>query len=145
MGILSAVYPILDQNWNSRPFFRQKQPRLKLPHNTGSVLPLLHLPLSFPSRSSRPLTAWTTISLHLPTFIPYFSHLNLLAQERQGDDSYIASQPWDNTRVATTLSGSYSHISFVRVYATCRLRRIWFDENGSDQTVPWEFELYSAD
>ena len=39
-------------------------------------------------------------------------------------------------------SGSYSHLSYVRVYATCRLRRIWFTANGSTQQLPQEFQLY---
>ena len=38
--------------------------------------------------------------------------------------------------------GSYSHVSFVRVYATCRLRRIWFTANSSTQQLPQEFQLY---
>ncbi|KAF9449283.1 hypothetical protein P691DRAFT_667793 [Macrolepiota fuliginosa MF-IS2] len=123
----------------------QKQPSLKLSRGERSTFPLLHLPLSFPSRSSRPLTAWTTINVHLPTFIPYFSHSNLLTVDRQGGQESHASQSWDTITLPAVPSGSYSHVSFVRVYATCRLRRIWFDEHGPDQTVPWEFELYSAD
>ncbi|KAF7763455.1 hypothetical protein Agabi119p4_7992 [Agaricus bisporus var. burnettii] len=132
----------------------QKQPRLKLSRGAENSLPLLHLPLSFPSRSFRPLTAWTTINLHLPTFIPYFSQSNLLTKDEedqdqeQKDESRLGPeyQSWEHgqslRQTSNIPSGSYSHISYIRVYATCRLRRIWFDENGRP---PWEFELYSAD
>jgi len=37
----------------------------------------------------------------------------------------------------------FSHVSYVKVYATCRLRRIWFSETDSSQRLPWEFELYA--
>ncbi|CAA7264270.1 unnamed protein product [Cyclocybe aegerita] len=42
-------------------------------------------------------------------------------------------------------TGKYSHVSYVRVYANCRLRRIWFADSPAHQKVPWEFELYSSD
>lgn len=42
-------------------------------------------------------------------------------------------------------SGTFSHVSYVKVYATCRLRRIWFSEGGLQQRLPWEFQLYAAD
>ncbi|KAJ7800395.1 hypothetical protein B0H14DRAFT_2900097 [Mycena olivaceomarginata] len=88
----------------------QKEPRLKRPTNPSSP-PLLHLPLSFPSISSRPLTAWATVTLHLPTLMP-------------------------------ASFGAFAHTSYVKVYATCRLRRIWFSQSGPSKQAPWEFELY---
>ena len=42
-------------------------------------------------------------------------------------------------------SGTLSHVSYVKVYATCRLRRIWFSQTGATANLPWEFELYSVD
>lgn len=41
-------------------------------------------------------------------------------------------------------SGSYSHVAYLKVYATCRLRRIWFSQGGPSQKAPWEFELYGV-
>ncbi|TEB23395.1 hypothetical protein FA13DRAFT_1757084 [Coprinellus micaceus] len=109
----------------------QSEPRIKL--RLGKP-PLLHLPLSFPGVSSRPLTSWTTINLHLPTYLPHFSS-NLLAPVEGDATQGSLAIP----------KGSYSHVSYVRVYATCRLRRIWFSENGLRQGLPWEFELYAGD
>ncbi|KXN86527.1 hypothetical protein AN958_09999 [Leucoagaricus sp. SymC.cos] len=132
----------------------QKHPKLKLNQTGENSFPLLHLPLSFPSRSSRPLTAWTTINLHLPNFVPYFSHSNLLQEpDGQGNpsghstSSPSVSQSWERAGHPGTAipAGAYSHIAFIRVYATCRLRRIWLDGSGPDQTFPSEFDLFSAD
>lgn len=115
----------------------QKQPRLKLLANSADI-PLLHLPLSFPSTSSRPLTAWSTTALHLPPLLHQFSSLAVTA-----DASDV--EPIQNPRTVTFPSGHYSHVSYVKVYATCRLRRIWFSETGPSQKLPWEFELYGAE
>ncbi|KAI0302406.1 hypothetical protein B0F90DRAFT_1911626 [Multifurca ochricompacta] len=78
--------------------------------------PLLHLPLSFPSASTTPLTSWSTISLYLPTLLLHEIELP---------------------------SARFSHVSYVKVYATCRLKRVWFSEADSSQKLPWEFELYA--
>jgi len=111
----------------------QKEPRLSLPAKSP---PLLHLPLSFPSSSSRPLTAWSTIALHLPSFIPHFSSAGLTHNndlEQRSEPPFAPAVP----------SGRYSHLAYVKVYATCRLRRIWLNDAGTSQKAPWEFELYS--
>ncbi|KAJ4490123.1 hypothetical protein J3R30DRAFT_3419259 [Lentinula aciculospora] len=115
----------------------QKRPRLKIPANSNR-LPLLHLPLSFPTNSTQ-LTAWSTISLHLPTFLPHFTNTNLTEHESEPID--------ENLSHAQVLSpaGQYSHISYVKIYSTCRLRRIWFSDGGPSQKLPWEFELYARE
>ncbi|KAJ7649318.1 hypothetical protein B0H17DRAFT_1102262 [Mycena rosella] len=112
----------------------QKQPRLKLSTRRSSP-PLLHLPLSFPSISSRPLTAWATVTLHLPTLLPRFSSPSLLPRGPEG-------APIPVPLAASMPSGAFSHTSYVKVYATCRLRRIWFSQSGPSKQAPWEFELY---
>ncbi|KAJ6582901.1 hypothetical protein DFH09DRAFT_1144870 [Mycena vulgaris] len=112
----------------------QKQPRLK-PSTTPSSPPLLHLPLSFPSISSRPLTAWATVTLHLPTLLPHFTSSSLLPRGTEGAHMLAL--------LGTSMpSGSFSHTSYVKVYASCRLRRIWFSQSGPSKQAPWEFELY---
>ncbi|KAF8496952.1 hypothetical protein JB92DRAFT_2746173 [Gautieria morchelliformis] len=90
--------------------------------------PVLHVPFRFPSPSSRPLTAWSTISQHIPSLMSRFS-----------------SVPPERTSPHAPLpSGQFSHISFVKVYATCRLRRIWFTAEKLDASQePWEFGLYT--
>ncbi|KAI0266474.1 hypothetical protein BC834DRAFT_130561 [Gloeopeniophorella convolvens] len=98
--------------------------------------PLLHLPLSFPAASTTPLTAWSTISLYLPSLLSYFTSRTLLR---------ISDEDEEDTRMGEIeLPGSrFSHTSYVKVYATCRLRRIWFSEAKSSQKLPWEFLLYA--
>ncbi|GBE85146.1 hypothetical protein SCP_0703320 [Sparassis crispa] len=124
----------------------QKQPRLKLANS-----PLLHLPLSFPPSSSNPLTSWCTIAINLPSLLPYFSSATLSRSdeeehEESDDDGRpcIGSGGRPNTG-ALLPSGPYSHVSYVKIYATCRVRRIWFSEEGPRQKLPWEFQLYGTD
>ncbi|KZT01200.1 uncharacterized protein LAESUDRAFT_664350 [Laetiporus sulphureus 93-53] len=124
----------------------QKDPHLKL-----SSPPLLHLPLAFPPPSSHPLTSWSTISLNLPSLLPHFSSASLTnardENERNTDShlSHTRDDPASNRSRVPVPSGTYSHVSYVKVYATCRLRRVWFSEGGPRQQVPWEFELYAVD
>ncbi|KAG7448479.1 uncharacterized protein BT62DRAFT_929563 [Guyanagaster necrorhizus] len=109
----------------------QKSARLKLPVRGKPAL--LHLPLPFPmaSESSHLLTAWSTVTLNLPSLMPHFSDLSLL--EDNGDAR----------RSLNTVAGAFSHISYVKIYSTCRLRRIWFSQEGPGAELPWEFQLYS--
>ncbi|CAL1699673.1 unnamed protein product [Somion occarium] len=101
----------------------QKEPRLKLLNP-----PLLHLPLSFPSSSSHRLTGWSTIDVNLPSLLPHFSSASLARNEDDGSSD-------------TEMPSRSAHIAS-NIYATCRLRRIWFSESGPGQSVPWEFQLF---
>jgi hypothetical protein len=88
------------------------------------------------------LTAWSTITLNLPSLIPHFS---TLASMNQLNDSEGIRR--DINRSATNIpipSGTYSHLSYIKIYATCRLRRIWLSDLLPDSQIPWEFELYGA-
>ncbi|KAF8889580.1 hypothetical protein BD779DRAFT_1799760 [Infundibulicybe gibba] len=103
----------------------QKHPRLTL-HPSA---PLLHLPFSFPDTPN----AWCTLNLHLPTLLPYFTSGELTPEGEPG-------------RAGAALPGGmFAHVAYVRLYATCRVRRIWFSEGGSGGKMPWEFELYGVD
>lgn len=125
----------------------QKEPNLII--SPAPNAPVLHLPLSFPQPSSRPLTAWSTIALNLPTLIPHFNSLALRNQlvddNDDNDDRRDVSHPriFPATNVSVP-SGPYSHLSYIKIYATCRLRRIWLSDFAPDSQVPWEFELYGA-
>lgn len=120
----------------------QQEPRLKLEPNHS---PLLHLPLSFPAVTQTTLTAWSTISLNLPSLLPHFSSASLVdrhddsSNDDDEDDGGIAASSMGSLPLP---SSNFSHVSYVRIYATCRLRRVWFSEGGPGQKVPWEFELY---
>ncbi|KAI0760100.1 hypothetical protein C8Q74DRAFT_1293985 [Fomes fomentarius] len=119
----------------------QKEPKLML-----ASPPLLLLPLTFPPASSRPLTSWSTISLNLPTLLPHFSSAALARRDGEDEDESTTVDHHDHRgRSAQVPSGTFSHVSYVKVYATCRLRRIWFSEGGLQRRLPWEFQLYAAD
>ncbi|KAJ7634607.1 hypothetical protein FB45DRAFT_1056614 [Roridomyces roridus] len=116
----------------------QKTPRL---YTLGpSSPPLLHLPLSFPPISSRPLTAWATVTLHLPTLIAHFSSSATLPRGPESSSELGGALHTGASVLIPT--PSFSHTSHVKVYATCRLRRIWFTQRGPSKPAPWEFELY---
>ncbi|KIM46925.1 hypothetical protein M413DRAFT_16491 [Hebeloma cylindrosporum] len=129
----------------------QKKPRLTINRNMPGSSPILSMPLSFPSPSSRPLTPWSTINIHFPSILPYLSSQLLHYDDQHNSEEGPGSKSWPSSSnprgsFPTSIpSGTYSYVSYVRVYATCRLRRIWFGESGPTQKVPWEFELYSAD
>lgn len=118
--------------------------------------PVLHLPLSFPSPSSHKLTTWSTIALNLPTLITHFSSYPSARTgdtdtNEDGDDApvsevqrYAKYGSWNDSISKQVPEGLYDHVSFVKVYATCRLRRIWFSKSGPGQKLPWEFELYGV-
>ncbi|KAF8483831.1 hypothetical protein DFH94DRAFT_625728 [Russula ochroleuca] len=96
--------------------------------------PLLHLPLAFPTASTTPLTSWCTITMYLPTLISHFSSLALLRNPQDDEEDVRLHE-------IELPSARFSHVSYVKVYATCRLKRIWFSEVDSSQRLPWEFEL----
>lgn len=41
-------------------------------------------------------------------------------------------------------NAGFGSVRYVKVYATCRLRRIWLskDARGDGDNLPWEFGLY---
>lgn len=123
----------------------QKEPKLAI-SPVPNAQPVLHLPLSFPQPSSRPLTAWSTITLNLPSLIPHFNTLASMNQLDDGEGSRhdINRSATLSTTNITVPSGTYSHLSYIKIYATCRLRRIWLSDLLPDSQVPWEFELYGA-
>ncbi|KAF8830396.1 hypothetical protein HHX47_DHR2000466 [Lentinula edodes] len=117
--------------------FFGKQPRLKVPADSNG-LPLLHLPFSFPSDSTQ-LTAWSTVNLHLPTFFPHFTNTNLIEHTSDStEDDFLHAQ-------VLSPAGQYSHVCYIKIYSTCRLRRVWFGDGGPGQKLPWEFELYARE
>lgn len=117
---------------------------------SGLKFPLLHLPFRFPEHSSGLLTTWSTVALDLHTLLTNFASSGLVADDNTHtpDTSVVHDETAESgnasrrSRPSAHLPmGRYGHLSFVKVYATCRLRRIWLSE-GPSQKTPWEFELY---
>ncbi|TFK22133.1 hypothetical protein FA15DRAFT_706658 [Coprinopsis marcescibilis] len=109
-------------------------PRMKL---RPSKQPILHLPLSFHAGESR-TTPWSTINLHLPTYLGHFAAPEVQPERSEGSDS--SGIPGGHL----IPKAKYSHVCYVRIYANCRLRRVWLDDTlQAQQGLPWEFELYS--
>ncbi|KAA1472421.1 hypothetical protein DENSPDRAFT_838683 [Dentipellis sp. KUC8613] len=135
----------------------QKEPAL----HVTTAPPLLHLPLAFPHASTHPLTTWCTLPVHLPTLLPFFSSHALIRtrpSERgggSGDERDTEDLPPEAARRVPRPGPHFSHVSYVKVYATCRLRRIWFSESRMGDTqgtasaqiqrTPWEFQMYAAE
>ncbi|TBU62657.1 hypothetical protein BD310DRAFT_917914, partial [Dichomitus squalens] len=119
----------------------QKQPKLEL-----GVPPHLLLPLSCPPSSSRPLTSWSTNSLNLPSLLPHFSSAALARADEDDEEPSPFSPAYKyNGGKMQVPSGTLSHVSYVKVYATCRLRIICFSEGGPQQRLSWEFQSHAAD
>ncbi|KAH7345406.1 hypothetical protein B0J17DRAFT_693111 [Rhizoctonia solani] len=90
--------------------------------------PLLHVPLDMSPPGC--MNPWRTIAINLSTVIPHFS---------------TATCAVDGPRVAHIPSGSYASISYLKIYANCRLRRVWLARSADGSTnQAWEFGLYTG-
>ena len=110
----------------------QTVPALKV---NGANVPMLVLPLSFAQKTEHTLTEWSTVSLQLEALVPSFSRRDIL-------DSAQSSAPAAAAPIA--VPAKFTCVTYVRVYATCRLRRLWFSVGGPNQRLPWELELYGV-
>ncbi|KAI6129540.1 hypothetical protein EV401DRAFT_2133293 [Pisolithus croceorrhizus] len=120
----------------------QKNPTLRCNYN---LVPVLHLPLKFPSSSSNALTAWSTVTVYLPGFIPQFASVSRDQRLRtDASDEDGSTDPSNAPSPQFLPGGAYAHLTHIKIYATCRLRRIWLSDSppGTGGPTPWEFELY---
>ncbi|OXG47323.1 hypothetical protein J010_04914 [Cryptococcus neoformans] len=108
--------------------------------------PLIHLPLSL--SSSEPfseLTPWRHIELDLSSIIPLFQSLARKHEEEEEN----GSRKKRKTEVELP-NGGFGSVSYVRVYANCRIRRIWFTSEGEKtlesggKSVRDEWALHAA-
>ena len=141
---------------------QQKEASFKPTHDP----PLLHIPLRFNSASasdsSPSTTAWSTIDLDLHAMTRYFALFSQGAGTQRERESESGPGPALPTLTPTPTPPAHAHaharpipkdvfacVTFVKVYANCRLRRIWFSESklssGAAMHTPWEFQLYAAD
>ncbi|KAL7418421.1 hypothetical protein Q5752_006879 [Cryptotrichosporon argae] len=112
--------------------------------------PLLHLPLAFPADA---LTPWAEIALHLPTLLAPFAASRPTAPapgsrattDAQGRTEVARPAPARAQMPGTQWGG----VDYVRIYANCRIRRVWLSEDG-ERTLDSlgrarkEWDLYAA-
>ena len=137
---------------------QQKEASFKPTHDP----PLLHIPLRFKStstsasNSSPSTTAWSTIDLDLHAMTRYFALFSQGAGTQRESESGPALPtpspiPQAPAPARPIPKDAFACVTFVKVYANCRLRRIWFSESkhssssGVATHTPWEFQLYAAD
>ncbi|KDN36099.1 hypothetical protein RSAG8_11046, partial [Rhizoctonia solani AG-8 WAC10335] len=90
--------------------------------------PLLHVPLDMAPPGC--MSPWRTIAINLSTVIPHFG---------------TAACAFDGPRAARIPSGSYASISYLKIYANCRLRRVWLARSADGiANQAWEFGLYAV-
>lgn len=92
---------------------------------------LLHLPLTMaaaPSQDETSLTAWQVLTLPLDQLAKRLSDTSLLSHT--------------GPKTSTKRFGSFHSISYVKVYANLRLRRVWCSRHLPDHDLP-EFQLFS--
>ncbi|WVQ66977.1 uncharacterized protein L199_005169 [Kwoniella botswanensis] len=112
--------------------------------------PLIHLPLQPPQQNPSTLTPWFHVPLHLAPLIQLFHSLPR-PQRHASDDDDDREDSRKRRKVAELPGGTFASISYVRVYANCRVRRIWFSADGErtiqdmGKGVRDEWELYAAD
>lgn len=87
----------------------QSHPHIKPSSSLSGGPPLLLLPLRFPEPSPSTLTHWAQASLHLPALLSCF-----------------ASTPGTVGSVVPVQPRGSAAWEYVKVYANCRIRRIWF-------------------
>ncbi|OCF44640.1 hypothetical protein I317_01527 [Kwoniella heveanensis CBS 569] len=132
--------------------------------------PLIHLPLQLPSAGPSQLTQWVHIPINLAALIPLFQHLPRPQRHASASESDDGDDDNDNNsneegghkgeegkdrrkrrKVAELPQGGFGTVSYVRVYANCRIRRIWFSAEGErtiegmSKSVQDEWALYAAD
>lgn len=118
----------------SKTFITQEEAAI-IPGQT----PLMLLPLKLPvpplaSALSPTLTSWSTLSIDLRALTSHFSSRELI----------MSSDDKSSTMGQGVLALRFNSVAYVKVYATCRLRRLWLSEDKEREGVrrPWELELY---
>lgn len=115
-----VTMPHLSRSQGSSLTLKQKSPTV---HSHRSP-PLIHLPLTLPAATPSTLTPWLHISLNL---VPLIALFHSLPRPQLGDTSPDSPErPQKRRRLVELPSGQLKSVSYVRLYANCRVRRIWF-------------------
>jgi hypothetical protein len=85
----------------------------------------VHLPLTVPRRCPSTLTPWLHLSFNLQSLIPLFNTL-ALRQRAAEEGSSAGDRKKRKVAAARVPTGRLGSVSHVRVYANCRVRRVWF-------------------
>lgn len=85
-------------------------------HYSTTHPPVFHLPLRLPTSDATSLTPWISLTIHLPTLTRHFTSPSL------HQSLPTASTP-NHQRLP--LPKSYASTSYIRLYASCRVKRVW--------------------
>ncbi|WVR07669.1 hypothetical protein IAU60_004711 [Kwoniella sp. DSM 27419] len=113
-------------------------------------IPLIHLPLQLPASSSSRLTEWVDVTVNLSQLLPLFQVLPR-SREQAADNTGSEAPARKRRKVAELPGGGFQSVSYVRVYANCRVKRIWFSAEGErtiegmGRAAQEGWELYAAD
>jgi hypothetical protein len=129
--VLSVTMPHLSWSQGSSLTLKQKSPTVH-PHRSP---PLIHLPLTLPKPSPSTLTPWRHISLNL---VPLIALFHSLPRPQLGDTSPDSPErPQKRRRLVELQSGQLKSVSYVKLYANCRIRRIWFVSDRVLDNIIW--------
>lgn len=122
---------------------------LNVPQSEAELIPaspsILLVPLKFPAPPSSStyaaaLTSWSTISVDLRQLTAHFGASSLVRARTSDENS--GSTP--GQVLAPLFPIRFESVAYIKIYATCRLRRVWLTEDKEKPGVrrPWELELY---
>lgn len=100
---------------------------------SNAVEPILHLPLQMaarPDTDETSFTAWQVVSLPLDRIAQHFS-----------DGLFVANAEKDSIP-KSEIFGRFHSISYVKVYANLRLRRVWCSRHLPDHDLS-EFQVFA--
>lgn len=100
----------------------QKAPAIH-PHRSP---PLLHLPIHLPPVTVSTITPWLHINVNLHSLLPLFQTLTRppsVVSEESDEDS--DEGPRKRRKILEMPNTRFASVSYVRVYANCRVKRIW--------------------
>nr|XP_019010347.1 uncharacterized protein I206_04815 [Kwoniella pini CBS 10737]OCF49128.1 hypothetical protein I206_04815 [Kwoniella pini CBS 10737] len=122
--------------------------------------PLINLPIKILNQNefstisnntnNNTLTKWLNISINLNSLLNLFKILPRSKKEKEEEEK-IKKRKLKIINNQLPSEGKFQSITYIKIYANCRIRRIWFSEEGEktlrsmSKNVQDEWELYAAD
>ena len=97
----------------------QHEPRL---HRRGRDPAVMLLPLKVPETGPTVLTPWLEVDLNIAPLLPLFRQM----AQQQREPTERQQEKRSKREEGPLPTANWGSITYVRVYANCRLRRLWF-------------------